>query len=229
MGSDLLASTALSTMAQTLHASRKILGPPANPTAGGPYGSAMIGATAVAWFVWIPVTVAAAGSVPAALHVTGFTTAISGLVLFLLAFAGRPLRQISKSRASRFLFAHRRDLGLCFALTMAVHLVFVVVLPPFLGETGRGSPSTFTLVGGGIAYGFIAAMAATSFVRTRSWLGPRRWHLLHRTGAWVVWIVFFQTVASGIPARPGNAVAATALAGLALLRAGLHLRSRTLG
>jgi len=216
-------------MSQTSPASQRSLATPTHPTAGGPYGNAMIGLTTAGWTLWVSIAFTTAASVPAALHDMGFATARVGCALFLLVFAIQPLRGLLNSRASRFLAVRRRDLGLCFALTMAVHLVFVLILPPFWGELDRESPDAFTLVGGGIAYAFIAAMAATSFVRTRSWLGPQRWHLLHRTGAWVIWIVFFQTVVSGIPGHPGNAVAATAFVGLGLLRAGLHLRSRSLG
>src|SRR5258705_5730213 len=50
-----------------------------------------------------------------------------------------------------------------------------------------------SLVLGGFAYAFLAAMTATSFDRSAAWLGPRRWRRLHTTGAWVIWFVFTAT------------------------------------
>jgi len=48
-----------------------------------------------------------------------------------------------------------------------------------------------TLIGGGIAFVFLYAMAATSFDRTAAWLGARRRLLLHKTGMYYFWFIFF--------------------------------------
>jgi DMSO/TMAO reductase YedYZ heme-binding membrane subunit len=50
-----------------------------------------------------------------------------------------------------------------------------------------------TLVGGGLGFVFIAAMAATSSDAAFKALGRARWTLLHRTGAWYVWLIFAFT------------------------------------
>jgi methionine sulfoxide reductase heme-binding subunit len=48
----------------------------------------------------------------------------------------------------------------------------------------------FQYVFGGLAYGFIAAMTATSFDRTAAWIGPKAWRALHTIGAYYIAISF---------------------------------------
>jgi len=50
-----------------------------------------------------------------------------------------------------------------------------------------------TLLGGGLAYLMIAAMAATSNPRSVALLGARRWRRLHLAGGYSVWAVFAST------------------------------------
>jgi DMSO/TMAO reductase YedYZ heme-binding membrane subunit len=57
----------------------------------------------------------------------------------------------------------------------------------------RDGTPTITIVGGGIAYVFIALMTLTSFDRPRRWLGPRAWRGCTRTGAYYIWIIFAQS------------------------------------
>jgi hypothetical protein len=44
-----------------------------------------------------------------------------------------------------------------------------------------------------LAYVVLFLMTATSFDTTAAWLGRRVWLLLHRTGAYYLWFVFFVT------------------------------------
>jgi DMSO/TMAO reductase YedYZ heme-binding membrane subunit len=77
---------------------------------------------------------------------------------------------------------------------------------------------TMTLVSGGIAYGFIFAMAATSFDRTAAWIGARRWKLLHAVGSCYIWFIFLMTFAMNASSDPRY------WSGVALLAAVMVLR-----
>ena len=153
-----------------------------------------------------------------AMHAEGFWTARVGTLLFLGTFIASPLSVAWKSPASRWLLSRRSTLGLCFAATMAIHLVFVLLLPATVDEPGRIPPDAVTLLGGGIAYAFIAAMAATSFGPTAAWLSPRSWGLLHRIGAWYIWAIFLFTWASDASLNPVLWIPALALVVAAGLR-----------
>jgi hypothetical protein len=34
-------------------------------------------------------------------------------------------------------------------------------------------------------------MTLTSFDRTAAWIGPRAWRILHTTGVYYIWLIFF--------------------------------------
>ena len=156
-------------------------------------------------------------------HELGLWTAWAGLALFLATFASRPFCDLWRSRASRWLLSRRSTLGLCFALTMAVHLVLILIVPFVLAEPGREDPSLVTLLGGGVGYAFIAAMALFSFDRSAAWISPRAWRRLHRVGAWVLWSIFLFTLA---PAVANNVGYLLPTAGLLLAAALRILASR---
>lgn len=153
-----------------------------------------------------------------AMHAEGFWTARVGTLLFLGTFIARPVSVFWKSPASRWLLSRRSTLGLCFAATMAIHLVFVLLLPAIAEEPGHTPPDAVTLLGGGIAYAFIAAMAVTSFGPTAAWLGQRSWRRLHRLGAWYIGAIFLFTWASDASLNPFQWIPALALVLAAVLR-----------
>ena len=64
------------------------------------------------------------------------------------------------------------------------------------------SSNTGTIISGGIAYGFIAALALTSFDLTAAWLGPRAWRVLHWVGGYYIWISFIVTNGKRIGVSP---------------------------
>lgn len=114
-------------------------------------------------------------------------TARWALVPFVLTFAASGLL----SRAGgwfRDLLRNRRGLGLAFALAHGIHAVTIVTLFSRLGEW----PSTVALAGGGLAYAFILAMAATSTNAAQRAMG-RWWKRLHRAGIWYVFLIFAQS------------------------------------
>lgn len=115
-------------------------------------------------------------------------TARTSFVLFTAAFVASSLRALWPAPSTRWLLANRRYVGVSFAASHAVHLLAIVALTRV---TPDFRPDPATLVGGGLAYVFLAAMTATSFDRTAAWLGPRRWRLLHKSGMYYCWFIFF--------------------------------------
>jgi len=112
-----------------------------------------------------------------------------GVPLFAAAFAARPLRQLTTCHFSQWLVRNRRALGLSFAVMHFTHLAAIGALAWFFPEPLLGGTDVLTWVGGGVAYGLLAAMTVTSFDGPAHWLGPRRWRLLHRTGSYAIWLI----------------------------------------
>jgi hypothetical protein len=146
-------------------------------------------------------------------------TARSSVAIFLLAFSGSSLQRLWRSPASAWLLRNRRQVGLSFAVSHALHGALLIWLAlGWPGSFWSKTPLT-TLVLGGLGFAFVAALAATSFDRSAAWLGRRRWKGLHTTGAWYLWGVFFASYvlpALGRPERIPFAVAVLAAAGLRL-------------
>jgi methionine sulfoxide reductase heme-binding subunit len=118
-------------------------------------------------------------------------TARSSLVLFLPAFAASSLRRLFPTPFSAWLLRNRRQVGVSFAVSHGLHLAAILALAGLHPETFDANP--VTIVGGGLGYVFIAAMAATSSDAAVRKVGARRWKLLHRSGLWVVFVIFAQS------------------------------------
>jgi sulfoxide reductase heme-binding subunit YedZ len=116
------------------------------------------------------------------------SSAQTSFVLFLSAFSASALSRMWPTPATRWLRVNRRYLGVSFAASHFIHLAAIVALAYAVPDFERDAA---TLIGGGMAYVFIAAMAATSFDRSAAWIGPRAWRTLHLTGAYYVWFIFF--------------------------------------
>jgi len=120
-------------------------------------------------------------------------TARTSVLLFVLAFCARPLRELWRSRASAWMLRNRRSLGVSFAVSHFLHLGLILALVESFPESESAQIDLLTILGGGLAYVFIAAMALTSFDGAQRAMGMRRWKLLHRVGSWYVWIIFAQS------------------------------------
>jgi len=66
--------------------------------------------------------------------------------------------------------------------------------------------SVGNFISGGIAYGFIAVLAATSFDATAAWLERTAWQRLHLAGMYYLWISFVITFGKRIPMSPAYVV-----------------------
>ena len=148
------------------------------------WASALIGLTTV-------VTVVSAASGEQAAHHLLRATALTSVLFFSAAFTASSLRKLWPRPATRWMLENRRYLGVSFAVSHAVHLSAIVWLAVFAAD--RFEVAGATLIGGGLGFVFVAAMAVTSFDRTAAWLGPRPWKLLHTVGGYYLWFIFVFT------------------------------------
>lgn len=148
---------------------------------------------ALAVSVILALAVATAPPGVAAIRLAIRVTARTSLLLFCTAFVASALAGWWPGRATRALLVHRRQIGLAFAWSHALHLAAIIVLAR-VDPVGFHA-SAVTRIFGGFAYVLIAAMAATSFDRSARWLGARRWRLLHVIGSYYVWLVFTNSYA----------------------------------
>jgi len=192
-------------------------------------GPSLVGWASLALAAMTVAVLAVAGTGEDGVRMLIRATARSSLAFFSLAFAASSLRRLLHVPATAWLLRNRRYLGLSFAVSHAIHLAGIVALDVGWPEQFART-STTTLVGGGIGYVFVAAMAATSNDRAVAWLGRR---LLHLTGSWLLWGIFASSYVPRAVRTPGYlplAVAPIAVLGLrvaAWLRQGSAMRRRS--
>ncbi len=120
-------------------------------------------------------------------------TARTALPLFLIAYLAGSLARLAPGPLTHALRRRRRQWGLGFALAHIIHLgalgVNVLVFGP--------ERSIASLIPGGIAYGLIVLMAATSSDAAMCRMG-RGWHWLHLVGIHYIWFIFFASYAKRI-------------------------------
>ena len=141
------------------------------------------------------------------------------ILVFLLIFVARPLRQLSQTPATRWLLSNRRYLGITFAGVMSSHLVFLLWLN-----------GPVVAIPGMIAYTFILLMLVTSFDKPAAALGPKHWRLLHKSGIYFLTIIFSATIISGLRENGGGAIHATLavlLVGALFVRAAAYARRKS--
>jgi sulfoxide reductase heme-binding subunit YedZ len=118
-------------------------------------------------------------------------TARVSLILFTSAFIASPLHRRWPNLLSSWLLGNRRYLGVSFAVSHYFHLAAIITLARLAPEGFRRDVDAFALVFGGLAYVLLTAMTLTSFDRTAAWIGPRAWRILHTTGVYYIWLIFF--------------------------------------
>ncbi len=152
------------------------------------HGGRLVGAITLALLVLFAGTLALAGTGEAGVGLLTRNTVRAAFPLFLLAYVASSARRLWPGDFTRWLLRNRRYVGISFGIAMALHLDAIFLLGLLLGDAFQ-SPLT-TIVFGGLAYVFIAAMMFTSFDRTAAWLGPERWNRLHRVGIHYVAFIF---------------------------------------
>ncbi|QOZ71286.1 hypothetical protein [Bradyrhizobium arachidis] len=129
-------------------------------------------------------------------------TARSSLLLFCLAFSAAALARLWPNPWTRWQRRNRRYLGLSFAASHAIHAAAIVAFANMDPAGFAGATSAASYIFGGIGYGFIVAMSATSFDRTAALVGPRAWRALHLVGGYYLWFQFMVSFGKRVPAMP---------------------------
>jgi len=129
-------------------------------------------------------------------------TARSSLLLFCLAFSAAALARLWPSGWTRWLRRNRRQLGLSFAASHALHATAIIAFAMMDPAAFASVTNLASYVFGGIGYAIIIAMAATSFDRSAAAIGPRAWRALHLWGGYFLWAQFMVSFGKRIPAMP---------------------------
>jgi DMSO/TMAO reductase YedYZ heme-binding membrane subunit len=157
-------------------------------------------------------------------------TARSSLLLFCLAFSAAALARLWPNAWTRWQRRNRRDLGLSFAASHAIHAVAIVAFAKMDPAGFVEATSAASYIFGGIGYAFIIAVSATSFDRTAALLGPQAWRVLHLVGGYYLWFQFMVSFGKRVPAMPLYAaflIPLLAVMALRLLAMAAHPRRRT--
>lgn len=120
-------------------------------------------------------------------------TARSSVILFVLAFTASSLYGLFKARWTGYLRQNRRYIGVSFALSHFVHLIFLMLLMGYFPEDSLAKLHIIEIILASLAYVFILLMSITSFEPPRRWIGEKTWHWLHSIGMYLVWLIFLET------------------------------------
>ena len=118
-------------------------------------------------------------------------TARLAFLVYLLVFIARPLRQLVRTNATRWLLSERRSFGLAMASIHFVHMALIVYRASYSPEFEFEFPNQII---GSIIYGLMLLMVITSFERPARMIGPRNWRRLHKTGLYALGIAFLSTL-----------------------------------
>jgi DMSO/TMAO reductase YedYZ heme-binding membrane subunit len=142
-------------------------------------------------------------------------SARAACLLFLAAWTASSLRRLAPVPATAWLLRNRRALGLAYAFAMLVHAAGIGSLAWLRGDAFEYD--LVSLAGGGSAYAFTAALAATSTDRAVARLGARRWRALHRVGVhWIFFIFAFTELPRALESPLHGILAALLVASLAV-------------
>ena len=148
---------------------------------------------------------------------------------FLLTFAASPLQQLFPSRATRWLLANRRYVGLAFAVGAFCQLPPIVTLALRFQPALADIHSASSQFGEDCIYLTLALMTVTSFRATNRHLSRTTWRRLHASGMYLlaglygVSYVYFAVYAT----NPTYVVLGTAFVIVWGLRAAVWWRRRT--
>ena len=138
-------------------------------------------------------------------------TARNSFLWFLVAWSASAVARLWPGGWRTALLRRRRSVGLGFAASHTVHLgALLVAILVFDHGT-----KLVTIVGGGVGYLFVLAMAITSNDASVRRLGPRRWRLLHAAGGYVIAGIFAFSYLGRVKADPWIGVPMMSLIGLA--------------
>ena len=116
-------------------------------------------------------------------------TARISFAYFLLSFSASSLHYFFSNTLTKFIRHQRRYIGLSFALAHTIHLV---ALTSFF-IVREESPGIVTLIGGGLGYVLVYAMALTSNDNAVKKLGLKQWKRIHWFGVNYIAVIFALT------------------------------------
>lgn len=166
-------------------------------------GWPLVGWSALGIGTMATVLLGAAGAGEPGLRLVIRATARTSVAFFTLAFVASALHRRWPAPATRWLLDNRRYLGVSFGVSHLVHLLAILQLTGWSVRGFFAAAGLVTGVLGGLGYGVLAAMVATSFDCSAAWLGPGRWRRLHGFGVWYLWGIFLVTFAPRAGASPG--------------------------
>jgi DMSO/TMAO reductase YedYZ heme-binding membrane subunit len=129
-------------------------------------------------------------------------TARTSLLFFCMAFSAAALARLWPNAWTHWQRRNRRYLGVTFAASHALHAIAIAAFAAVDPVGFAKATSLASYLFGGIGYGFIIAMTATSFDRTAAWLGPRAWRALHLLGGYYLLLQFTVSFGKRIPEMP---------------------------
>jgi DMSO/TMAO reductase YedYZ heme-binding membrane subunit len=143
-----------------------------------------------------------------------------GFPLLILTYSASSLARLWPGPETRALLRERRYWGLGFA---ACHMIHLAALITFLRLSGTQRPLP-TLLGGGLAYVLLIAMALTSTDAAMRRLG-KGWKRLHTFGIHWLWFIFAFSYVGRI-ARPETRMIGLIGGGIAIAALGLRIAAR---
>jgi len=145
-------------------------------------------------------------------------TARTSLLFFCLAFSAAALVRLWPNAFTRWQRRNRRQLGVTFAASHALHAAAIIAFARMDPVGFAGATNLASYVFGGIGYALIILMTATSFDRTAAALGPRAWRTLHLVGGYYLLLQFTVSFGQRIPQSPLHALALIPLFAVLALR-----------
>ncbi len=149
-------------------------------------------------------------------HAARYTARV-GFPLLIVAYIARPLHQLSPSGFSKGALARRKWIGRGFAISHTIHLGALIIALRLSGEVRE----PITIIGGGLAYVLLYAMALTSTAAAQRALG-KWWKRLHRVGIHYLWLIFAQSYLGRV-FQPETRVIGVLFGSIALTAAGVPL------
>lgn len=113
-------------------------------------------------------------------------------ITFCLAFGANGVHQFFKNSLSFWLLMNRKYLGISFAISHYIHLLFLGLLQVSFHPVFTKAEH-LALLAGGIAYLFMTLMLLTSFDYWSSKLSRKQWKYLHTIGGYWIGGVFFSS------------------------------------
>jgi sulfoxide reductase heme-binding subunit YedZ len=110
-------------------------------------------------------------------------SAWAAILIYLVIFVARPLKQLVSSTFSRKLLRNRRYFGIALAAIMSVHLVLLLIV----NEQALNLP-------GAAIFALMYLMLLTSFDSAPAKIGPRNWRILHKTGLYGLGVAYAQSI-----------------------------------